>query len=381
MRILAVDVGTGTQDILIFDTDLQVENCFKLVMPSPTMVIARQVKQATRQGHPLLLTGTTMGGGPSYWAVRDHAAAGYPVFVTPPAARTFDDDLAAVRDAGLTIISDDEASGLITTHPDIQHLVLRDFDYNMIAGACAAFGLTLKLDGIAVAVFDHGAAPPGVSDRQFRFDYLAERIQANNRLAAFAFDVDAIPPTMTRMAAVARSARQTGMPDNLPLMLMDTAPAAVLGATLDPVVGNHAHALISNVGNLHTLAFRLGPGGVEGLFEHHTGFLDAPKLDGLLRRLAYGTLRHEDVFADQGHGALVLDEHTFPLDFVAVTGPRRTMMLNSSLPVYFAVPYGDMMLAGCFGLIRAWADVYTEAATDIRTALHGATQNAPWELI
>ena len=76
MRILAVDVGTGTQDILLFDTELHPENCFKLVMPSPTMMVARRVKQATRQGQPILLTGVVMGGGPSTWATRDHARAG-----------------------------------------------------------------------------------------------------------------------------------------------------------------------------------------------------------------------------------------------------------------------------------------------------------------
>ena len=50
MRLLAVDVGTGTQDVLLFDSDLEVENCFKLVMPSPTMIVARRVKAATRRG-------------------------------------------------------------------------------------------------------------------------------------------------------------------------------------------------------------------------------------------------------------------------------------------------------------------------------------------
>ncbi|MER3515433.1 MAG: pyruvate formate lyase-activating protein, partial [Chloroflexota bacterium] len=42
MRILAVDVGTGTQDILLYDSDVELENCLKLVMPAPTMLIARR---------------------------------------------------------------------------------------------------------------------------------------------------------------------------------------------------------------------------------------------------------------------------------------------------------------------------------------------------
>src|SRR5689334_16821570 len=105
MRILAVDIGTGTQDILLFDTDLQPENCFKMVMPSPTMRIAAQVKEATQKSQPLLLTGLTMGGGPSHWAVRDHAAAGNAVYVTPDAARTFDDDLSRVEAMGLCLVA------------------------------------------------------------------------------------------------------------------------------------------------------------------------------------------------------------------------------------------------------------------------------------
>ena len=32
------------------------------------------------------------------------------------------------------------------------------------------------LAAVAVAAFDHGEAPPGYSDRQFRFDYLDQRI-------------------------------------------------------------------------------------------------------------------------------------------------------------------------------------------------------------
>ena len=39
MQILTVDVGTGTQDVLLFDSDRELENCFKLVLPSPTVVV------------------------------------------------------------------------------------------------------------------------------------------------------------------------------------------------------------------------------------------------------------------------------------------------------------------------------------------------------
>jgi uncharacterized protein (DUF1786 family) len=381
MRILAVDIGTGTQDILLFDTGLQPENCFKLVMPSPTMMVARTVKAATRRGRPLLLRGVTMGGGPSHWAVRDHAAAGNRVFATPQAASTFDDDLDNVRQMGVEIVGEDEAIRLGRTRDDLLSLDLRDFDYGMIARTFDQFGVELALDGVAAAVFDHGAAPPGVSDRQFRFDYLDARIRTLNRLSAFAFPAGEIPPIMTRLQAVANSAAATGLPADVPLMVMDTAPAAVLGARLDPRVAERGNVVVVNVGNFHTLAFRLGEGGIEGVFEHHTGLLDIHKLDSLIESLADSTLQHEDVFEDHGHGALVYNPQPMPLDFLGVTGPRRSMMTKSSHPAYFAVPYGDMMLAGCFGLVRAWADLYPGSRDLIVESLKGAERGAPWELL
>jgi len=64
VHILAVDVGTGTQDVLLFDTDKEPENALKLVMPSPTAILARRIRAATEAGEDLLLTGVMMGGGP-----------------------------------------------------------------------------------------------------------------------------------------------------------------------------------------------------------------------------------------------------------------------------------------------------------------------------
>jgi uncharacterized protein (DUF1786 family) len=382
MQLLAVDVGTGTQDILLFDTAIQPENCFKLVVPSPTMIVAKKVKALGRSGdRPLLLTGVTMGGGPSHWAVRDYAAAGRDVYATLDAARTFDDDLDRVRAMGITVVGEDEAAALRRTDGDVEHIALRDFDYRLIAGAFRQFGVDLAPDGVAVAVFDHGAAPPDISDRAFRFDYLDARIQAQNRLSAFAYPADEVPAIMTRLRAVATSAARTDMPPGIPLMIMDTAPAAVLGATLDRRVGGRENLLVTNVGNFHTLAFRLGPAGIEGVFEHHTGFLDTRKLDRLIRSLADATLRREDVFDDEGHGALVYRKDEMPVDEVCVTGPRRSMMFGSSLPTYFAVPFGDMMIAGCFGLVRAWADVFPADAGAILESLRGVKETAPWELL
>jgi uncharacterized protein (DUF1786 family) len=380
MKILTVDIGTGTQDIYLYDSHLDLENGFKLIVPSPTMMVRQRLKEATRRGDTVLLTGVIMGGGPSQWAAEDHIRAGLPLYATPDAARSFNDDLEAVTEMGIQVLSEDEAARL----PDsVQRIRLQDFDYSSIRQALENFGVSLKsLDALAVAVFDHGDAPPDESDRQFRFDYLDERIRKENRLSAFAFLSTDVPPIMTRLQAVVETAK--GL--DAPLVVMDTAPAAVLGATFDPQVAARHQKIIANVGNFHTLAFRLGSVGIEGVFEHHTGLLDLSKLEDLLRALADGSLKHEDVFGDHGHGALIYDPEPFPLtgaDFgVAVTGPRRNLMRSSSLRPYFAVPFGDMMISGCFGLLAAVADLIPELGGPIRASLQGkgGSGTPPWEV-
>lgn len=381
MKILAVDVGTGTQDILLFDSDKEIENCYKLVVPSPTVRLAEQIRAATRHGDGVLLTGVLMGGGPCAWAARDHAQAGYPLWVVPDAARTFDDDLSRVEAMGATLIGEDEA---VVLAGSVVRLAMGDFDYQAIAAAFKHFGVDLdhELDAIAIAVFDHGNAPPGVSDRLFRFEYLESRIKARNSLTSFAFLAEEIPALMTRAEATARLAR-VARPD-LPIILMDTAPAAVLGALEDARVRQTRPAIVANIGNFHCLAFRLGEangdftGGIEGVFEHHTGEITPAQLEGYLKQLAQGDLTHAEIFDSNGHGAVMFETHSIPLDFLSITGPRRNFLHGSPLNLYQPAPFGDMMLTGSFGLVRSCTALFPEWAGAIDAALSGQGGKSLW---
>jgi uncharacterized protein (DUF1786 family) len=245
VQILTVDIGTGTQDIYLYRSDLSIENGFKLVMPSPTMIVRQNIQQATLRGDTILLLGTTI---------------------------------------------------------------------------------------------------------------------------------------MSRMRAVMQSAGSLPCP----LILMDTAPAAVLGATMDTVIRDRDRVIIVNIGIFHTLAFRLGPAGVEGLFEHHTGLLDVHRLEKYIFALADGTLKREEIYNDQGHGALILNTAPYSLDAqdwkVAITGPRREMMNTSDLPLYYAVPFGDMMLTGCFGLMAAIAEYVPELKEVVLNNMNSNDGIAPWDL-
>lgn len=379
MKILAVDVGTGTQDILLFDSRIDIENSFKMVQPSPTMITYRRLKEATRQGHDVALTGVTMGGGPSHWAAEDHLKAGLKLYATQDAARSFNDDLELVAEMGIILISEEEVEKL---PQDVQKLELRDFDFDQIHRAFSHFDVSLDdLGCVAVAVFDHGAAPPGYSDRQFRFDYIEDCVNQDPHLKSFAFLAKDVPHIMTRMQAVVSSSSQL----DTELILMDTAPAAVLGAMQDKTIRLKEKTLVANVGNFHTIAFRLNADGITGVFEHHTGMLDTDKLDRLLVKLSNGTLTHQEVFSDNGHGALILDpesDHLSKEDFLmAVTGPRWAMMKHSNLMPYFATPHGDMMMAGCYGLIEAASALIPNYQDEIVAALGQGREKPPWELV
>jgi hypothetical protein len=54
---------------------------------------------------------------------------------------------------------------------------------------------------------------------------------------------------------------------------------------------------------------------------------------------------------------------------------------SSVLRPYFATPFGDMMIAGCFGLLAATADLLPEFAETIYASLNGERGRgvAPWD--
>ncbi len=361
VRILAVDVGTGTQDILLFDSGESIENCFQFIMPSPTVTVQRRIQRATAAGASVLLTGHIMGGGPCAWAARDHAQAGYSCYATQDAARTLDDDLTQVEAIGLRVIGDEEIPA-VRAHEGkrLVEIEMGDFNAAALRAAFDAFDVDASVDAVAVAAFDHGAAPPGVSDRRFRFDAISARVRERPDALAFAWLRESLPPDLTRLAAVAdAAARYPASAADPTVIVMDTGAAALAGALEDPAVRAQTEALVANLGNFHTLAFHLRGGRITGLFEHHTGELDRSRLEGYLRDLARGDLDNERIFADSGHGALILEPPNSLLrsepPFLAVTGPRREVLRGSALRPYEPAPHGDMMLAGCFGLLRAVA--------------------------
>ncbi|HET8852431.1 MAG TPA: DUF1786 family protein, partial [Ktedonobacteraceae bacterium] len=245
-----------------------------------------------------------------------------------------------------------------------------------IIHALQAFDVDPRVDALAIAAFDHGAAPPGYSDRRFRFDFIANTVQSRPVPSAFAYPAQQIPTSLTRLRAVADSTTRyiklSSSDPQVPILLMDTGSAAALGALEDQLVRSQDDSLLCNIGNFHTLAFHLVQGRILGIFEHHTGEISQPQLEQMLVKLAHGTLTNDEVFTTSGHGALILYQPPFNgngFPFLAVTGPRRALLRGSTLHPYEATPHGDMMLAGCFGLLRALADNEASLAPMIEPSL------------
>jgi uncharacterized protein (DUF1786 family) len=336
-RILAIDVGAGTQDVLLWEAGRPMENNVKLVLPSWTTILARRVKQATREGRPLFLTGNLMGGGPVVSAMKRHLRAGYPVYVTPRAALTVRDNLDQVRERGYTIVEEPPDV------PDLVTLRTRDVDLDALASALAAFGVAVP-EAVAIAVQDHGECLEG-SNRLFRFQLWREFVAGGGHMLDLVYREP--PPCYTRMRAVQEDAPGA--------VVMDTGPAALWGMLEDErAAARHDEGFIAvNVGNQHTLGVLQRRGRILGLFEHHTVLMTPDKLARLVDQLRAGTLTNEEVYGDNGHGAFIGPDHTpdAGFDFVAVTGPQRH--LAADLGYHFAAPHGDMMLTGCFGLVTA----------------------------
>jgi uncharacterized protein (DUF1786 family) len=362
MRILAIDVGSGTQDILLFDSDRPVENSVKLILPSPTQVAARRIRRAGQAGRDLLLTGSTAGGGACSWALEDFIKAGGRAFATPDAARTFNDDLEQVRATGVEIVSEDEAGKI-----DAEEVVLSDLDLDALRVALDAFEEPLELDGLTIGCLDHGDAPPDVSDRIFRFDHLRRTLDRGGNLLSFAFLPGDLPDYLTRARAMVASAGEVA-----PIAFVDTGPAAALGALEDEHVGTDQELVVLNLGNMHLLGFHLRGHQVASVFEHHTGELSTENIVRFAERLAEGSLTHDEVFNSKGHGVYhanrSLVSPALPR-MIAVTGPQRGRLRGAGLGHYFAAPFGDMMLSGCFGLLRGFAHVHPWAREAVESQL------------
>jgi len=350
VKILAMDIGAGTQDILLYDSATKLENCAKLVLPSPNRRLAKQVEKAGVAGKDLFITGYTVGGGPFAKAVRRHLSSGRRALMTTAAAFSIRNNLVDLANLGIEIVESPPADfdGVVIQTDELDLSPLR----NLFESAGAS------LDGLAaaaVAVQDHGTYAGGESNRKTRLRHMRRRLEENPDPLALAYPAEEIPHTFPRLSSAASRLREQLSCEHI--LVMDTSPAAVAGCLADPHVASQksGNLLLINAGNGHTLACLLSDGRVTALLEHHTRKLRPDAFASYLSSFCEGKARDDDPFMASGHGLFYLDEPsgTRNLDLVAVTGPNRELMRESGLEIYYPAPGGDMMMTGPMGLVMA----------------------------
>ncbi len=332
---LCLDIGSGTQDVLLYSPDVEIENCPKFVLPSPALQIGKRMEDHRMQGKNIWLHGRNMGGGVTRF-IRAHLQAGLTIAASKSAAYTMADDLTRVTDMGIEMVEE---------CPDgFTPLRLTDFDEAWWRKFLDAAELPWP-DRIAACAQDHGFHP-GESNRRGRFKLWQSFLdEGEGRPENLVYDT---PPTMlTRLEDLQDDI--AGGP------VADTGAAAVLGALYVDEIEKHSHEegiVLVNIGNSHLIAFLLYGGRIHGVYEQHTSCVDGNKLWADLEQFRCGCLSFEQVFKDRGHGCLTmkLPEKAGGFKPTYVLGPRRGML--DGFDVSFPAPGGDMMLAGCFGLIK-----------------------------
>ncbi|WP_409200252.1 DUF1786 domain-containing protein [Methanobrevibacter sp. DSM 116169] len=337
MKILAIDIGTGTQDILFYDTTKELENSIKLVLPSPHIFIGQKIDQIENN---ILFTGNIMGGGKLKKKILEHIDKGYEVVMEEKCAKTIRDNLEHVKDLGIKIKDDNK------NYDSYTKIYLSDVDMKKLKETFLNYDLDFEIDKIAIAVQDHGYNEK-MGDRDFRFEKIREKIKFPINVEEFGY-IDNIPEYFSRMKSVESTIKNE---EKLTPLLMDTKFASICGMCYDENIKNLNSFIVIDIGNGHTTAASIENNKIQGIFEHHTSSLTKDSLEKYITKLASGKITNEEVYNDHGHGAHVINPIS-TIEKVVVSGPRRELIESTHLDWYYSCPGGDVMMTGTIGLIK-----------------------------
>ncbi len=338
--VLLLDIGSGTQDVLLALPNTTPENWPQFILPAPSRMIRQKIQTLTEAGKGIWLYGHNTGGG-FFKAVHDHLKAGYTFSCTAEAAAAIHDDLDRVQAFGIEICP--------TPPHGAVPVYVADYDSNIWENILRQWALPLPYTVVA-AVQDHGVHEVG--NRFGRMQAWRDLLEKSSHPEQWLYThVAEQCPSYTRLATLQSL---TGGP------VADTGTAAVLGALCMPEVWARSQregVTIINVGNSHTIAMLVYQGEVMGIYEHHTGQRCLEELLHDLQEFRLGWLPDEAVRATGGHGTVFsnrdADAGSFAPTFIL--GPQRELLRGHG---QFIAPHGQMMLAGCFGLLRALGEQY-----------------------
>ncbi len=343
-RFLLLDVGAGTLDLLWVDTASGLH--YKAVCRSPVLTVAETARAL--QGD-ILVTGMEMGGGALSRVLKEKART-VDVVMSVSASATVHHDPDRVRSYGIRVVENDEAVEILQRGRHAR-LVCGDLDPDRLRGILAGLGVPLDVDVVGVCAQDHGVPPRGVSHLDYRHRLFRAALDRDPRPHHLLYRDDGIPPAFNRLRSIAAEARKLPAGE---VYVMDSGMAAVIGASLDSNAAALRRLLVLDVATSHTVAAALEEGELCGFCEYHTTAVTLDRLDALLRDLAEGTLRHEDILAEGGHGAYIRRAFGFSaVERIVATGPRRGLLAGSDLEIHLGAPWGDNMMTGTVGLLDA----------------------------
>jgi uncharacterized protein (DUF1786 family) len=344
-RWLMLDIGAGTLDLLVVDGEDGQR--YKAVAKSPIRTVAEEIEATPG---PLVITGGEMGGGRVTALLKERAATER-VVIAESAAATLHHDRERVAAWGLEVVSAADAR-LAADTKKMSHIHLADLQPNRIEALVTALGVPFEFEAVAVCAQDHGVAPPGVSHLDFRHNLFAEALSSAPLPHRLLFASDEVPECFNRLKTIATAAARL---PTYAVYVMDSGMAAITGAAQDPRAAESG-CVVLDIATSHTVGASLRGQEVLGMFEYHTHDVTAAVLDDLLTGLTAGTLSHEAILVQGGHGAFMrqpLDgDEPYP---IIATGPKRRLARDSRCDLIWGAPWGDNMMTGTVGLYTALA--------------------------
>ncbi|MFW9779101.1 MAG: DUF1786 family protein [Candidatus Heimdallarchaeota archaeon] len=357
-KILAIDVGKGTEDIYLFEPDQNLENGIHVIRPSRANLLRKQLDIQLPRLTNLYFHGTIMGGEP--WHIPLYKIAqnsNRKVIMTSKSAKSLRYKLDQVTSRGV-IVQDplpriDQKGKLFETY---------DIDFAWIDQFFRGLDINIfeTTDIVLIACQEHGyPGPESISVRQFRIQEMYQRyLEINPYLESLMFHQNEIPKFAWRFQANVERTRQY-FPESQ-IFVMDSSPAVILGTMLDPIIPSGVKTII-NIGNGHTLAMILNETWeVLAIWEHHTGQFrsDPTELDEYLEKLFETRLNQKFVLEHGGHGyyqRISKIPESAAKQIVAI-GPNRSLLQDSRFKnaISWVHPLGSMMLAGPAGLLKTY---------------------------
>jgi uncharacterized protein (DUF1786 family) len=343
-NVLAIDIGAGTMDVMCYVPDENMH--YKAVVKSPVRTLGADI--AATEGN-LVVSGVEMGGGQVTEALKSRARRAE-VVLTASAAATIHHDAERVKAMGMRVVADRDAEKF-WSDPAFTPVKLQDIDSQRIRQIVEGFGLPFEFASVAVCAQDHGAAPAGVSHLDFRHQLFKSRLDAQPYPHTLLYSADTLPEAFHRLHCIAQSA--SDLPTEQ-VYVMDSGMAAIAGASMDASLKQKETYMVLDIATSHTVGAVVGRGELLASFEYHTHDITLERLERLMRDLADGKLEHHSILAEGGHGAYLRHAPGFDrIEAIVATGPKRRLLAESTMAITWGAPWGDNMMTGCVGLLRA----------------------------